>query len=244
MILVLDLDRTLNRLYPAWVRSIRDLAPAQLRAENGRAFWDWIITHLSSIEYPPHEGALKAVQALCSEASAVVINTGRPEALRAVSERWVRRFLRVDGIWMRANDDFRPTAEVKRDNLCELLQIHRQEEIFAFDDNQAALRTYREAGANALWAPRCWEGLLAALESRAAHESAASVLRRHAAALLEHPCEIQAVDHQDARGRAHLEAQDGNGAQSDLDAQGEIDWNSEAVGNDGSNYVRVSNDRD
>ena len=83
MILVLDLDRTLNRLHPSWVRSIRDLAPAELRAENGRAFWDWIIAHLTEVEYPPHQPALDILHVLAADASAVVINTGRPKPCAA-----------------------------------------------------------------------------------------------------------------------------------------------------------------
>ena len=115
MILVLDLDRTLNRLHPSWVSSIRDLAPAELRAENGRAFWDWIITHLTEVEYSPHQPALDILDVLAADASAVVINTGRPEALRRVSEHWLQRFLRVEGMenplalagrWARIVPDF------------------------------------------------------------------------------------------------------------------------------------------
>jgi hypothetical protein len=98
-----------------------------------------------------------------------------------VSERWVARFLRVDALLMRANDDFRPTAEVKRDNLQLLPRPCRSRDIFAFDDNPAALRAYREAGINALWAPRCWDDLLAAIAEGAAHQRAADILRRCAA---------------------------------------------------------------
>jgi beta-phosphoglucomutase-like phosphatase (HAD superfamily) len=243
MILVLDLDRTLNRLFPDWVRSIRDLAPAPLRSENGRALWDWLIAHLTSVEYPPQQAALEALAPLCAEASAVVINTGRPEALREVSQRWLARFLRVDGLWMRADDDFRPTAEVKRDNLELLLRSYTGDDVFAFDDNQAAVTAYRRAGINALWAPRCWDELLAAIADRAAHESAADILRRCAEGSLRDLGEVHRIDHQDS-GPAGVKTDYGNRGASNLDAQGEVDRDSQAVRNHGSNHVAVGDDRD
>jgi hypothetical protein len=243
MILVLDLDRTLNRLHPAWVRSIRDLAPAELRAENGRAFWDWIISHLAKVEYPPHKPALETLKLLCAEATAVTINTGRPEALRAVSRRWLEQFMRVDGIWMRGNDDFRPTAEVKRDNLESLLRLYPSDEVFAFDDNEAALRTYREAGVDAFWAPRCWDELLIEIRGRESNQAVASILRRYAAASDRNSRQVESIDQQDS-GPARVKANDGNGGRADLDAQGEINSHSERPGNNGTNHIRMSNNRD
>jgi hypothetical protein len=165
MILVLDLDRTLNRLYPASARSIRDLAPPELRAEHGRPFWDWVIAHLLRVVYPPHETAVAILRLLSADSSRIVVNTGRPEALREVSENWIQHFLPVDEIRMRANDDFRPTAQVKRDNIDSLLRAYPSREIFAFDDNEAALRTYSEAKITSLRAPECWTSLLAAMRS-------------------------------------------------------------------------------
>jgi hypothetical protein len=179
MILVLDFDRTLNQLYPASVRSIRELAPAVLQAENGRAFWDWIIDHLRRVDYPPYQPAIETVRLLASEASAVVINTGRPEAVRAISTRWIARFLAIDEIWMRADSDFRPTAEVKRDNLRAILRSNPGQETFAFDDNRNVLSAYREEGVHGLHAPECWSRLRSSILARGAQESVAAVLKRH-----------------------------------------------------------------
>jgi hypothetical protein len=181
MVLVLDFDRTLNRLCPSWVRSIRDLAPLELRSENNRALWDWIIAHLCKVDYPPHETAIETIRLLMDEASMMVINTGRPEVLRQMSERWVARFLPIDMMWMRNNEDFRSTADVKRDNIEVLLRSHNADDIFAFDDSDAAIKAYSEAGINSLRAPDCWADLLTGMRERALDESAAAVLKRCAA---------------------------------------------------------------
>jgi hypothetical protein len=180
MILLLDLDRTLNRLNPPSVRSIRELAPTNLRAENGPAFWGWIIEHLSKTAYPPLEKAFAVVRLLSTESSAIFVNTGRPEALREASSRWLAQFLNVDHMWMRSDNDFRATAEVKLDNVAALIRTHPADDIFAFDDNQAALQKYRQVGMNIMAAPECWSALLTALENRTTGESAGAVLRRYA----------------------------------------------------------------
>lgn len=178
MILLLDLDRTLNRLYPPSARSIRDLAPADLRAENGSALWDWIVEHLSKMAYPPLEEAFAAIRLLSTETSAIFVNTGRPEALRETSHRWLSQFANVDHIWMRSHRDFRRTAEVKLDNIVTLVRSHPPDDIFAFDDNEAALEKYRQVGMNTMTAPECWNALLAALNTRALGETPGEVLRR------------------------------------------------------------------
>lgn len=180
MILLLDIDCTLNRLHPPTARSIRDLAPEELRGTNGRAFWEWAIAHLSSVVYPPHEEAFETLRLLSSHASAIFVNTGRPEALRAASERWLRRHLVVDRIWMRAADDFRMTTEVKRANLAQLLCFHRPADIYAFEDNPATLRCYKEAGITSLRAPHCWSKLRQALRGETTEDRLAEILKCHA----------------------------------------------------------------
>jgi hypothetical protein len=179
MILLLDIDRTLNRLHPPTARSIRDLAPQELRGTNGQPFWDWATAHLSKVVYPPHEEAFNVLRLLSAHASGVFVNTGRPEALRAVSERWLRRHLNVDRIWMRASDDFRMTTEVKLSNLTELLRFHPSAEIYAFEDNVATLRSYKEAGLIGLHAPHCWDRLREALKDNNT-DRLTQILRHHA----------------------------------------------------------------
>lgn len=149
----------------------------------------------------------------------------------------------IDALWMRANDDFRPTAEVKRDNLQLLPRACQSRDIFAFDDNPAALRAYRDAGINALWAPRCWDDLLAAIGEGAAHQGAAEILRRCAANSVRDLGEVHNVEHQNSR-PARVKADHGNRGAGNFDAQGEIDRDSQAVRDHSSNHVGVSDQRD
>src|SRR5947209_18212942 len=110
MILVLDLDRTLNRLYPPWIRSIRELVPPEL-AKNGPEAWEWIAAHVATTDYPVNETALPIVRKLSECASRVFVNTGRPEMAWDATVKWLRNYFRVDRLLMRARGDLRPTAD-------------------------------------------------------------------------------------------------------------------------------------
>jgi hypothetical protein len=181
MILILDLDRTLNILEPSSVRSIRELAPPRLRARNGAALWEWIARHVNEVEYQVHEPALEVVEALSERADVVVVNTGRPEASRASTMRWLKSHFRVDLLLMRADGDFRPTFEVKRDNHNHsILPLRAGRLTFAFDDNPPAIQFYRHAGAIAFAAPQCWETLSAELRRAGARGNIADMLARRA----------------------------------------------------------------
>ncbi len=162
MILVLDLDRTLNRLYPPWARSIRELVPPALVRRAGHEMWDWLAAHLAEHTYPVHEGALPVVRVLSAGASRVIVNTGRPETARGTTNKWLRNHFRVDQLLMRARGDFRRTVEVKREHFrTDILSGHEDETIYAFDDNRDAVNMYRQHGAISLLAPQCWNSLSA-----------------------------------------------------------------------------------
>src|SRR6266508_4305537 len=133
MLLILDVDFTLNRFYPP---SIRELAPAELIEQNGPPLWDWVVEHLSTVEYPVHEEAVEVLQWLNRCAPRVLVSTGRPEALRAVTERWLRQFFHFEQLFMRPAGDFRPNAEVKLDTLTySILPLGGTPQIYAFDDD-------------------------------------------------------------------------------------------------------------
>lgn len=89
MLLILDVDYTLNCFYPP---SVHDLAPPELLGQEGPALWAWLIEHLSTVEYPVREQAVEVLGWLNACAPKVVVSTGRPEALRDVTERWLRRW--------------------------------------------------------------------------------------------------------------------------------------------------------
>ncbi|MBV8056127.1 MAG: hypothetical protein JO071_12905 [Deltaproteobacteria bacterium] len=157
MILVLDLDRTLNRLYPPWVRSIRDLVPPALARQGSYEMWEWIAAHVAENDYPVYKTAVLVVRALSARASRIIVNTGRPEKARHATEAWLHKYFRVDQLLMRAEGDFRRTVEVKREHLIiDILPLYPEEMIYAFDDNRESVRMYQDNGAIALLAPECW----------------------------------------------------------------------------------------
>ncbi len=157
MILVLDLDRTLNCLRPAGARSIRELAPAPLVKAGGEQLWRWLTDHLSRVEYPVNRDALLILEELRKLAPTIVVNTGRPEGSREATEHWLDRYVKIDHLLMRAAYDFRPTVEVKRDNLTRrIMPSYRTEEILAFEDNVTSVQMYQQAGIRTFNAPECW----------------------------------------------------------------------------------------
>ncbi len=157
MLLILDVDYTLNRFYPP---SIRDFAPPEILDDNNPQLWDWIVDHLSTVEYPVHETAVEVLQHLNRCDPLVVVSTGRPEALREVTDRWLRQFFQFEHLFMRSNGDFRVNAEVKRDALTrDIIPLAEGRELFAFEDDAGSLRMYEEAGVRPFAAPDCWEKL-------------------------------------------------------------------------------------
>jgi hypothetical protein len=157
MIVVLDLDRTLNCLSPAGTRSIRELAPAALVKAGGEPLWRWLTDHLSRTEYPVNSDALLVLEELRELAPTIVVNTGRPEGSREVTEHWLGRYVKINYLLMRAAYDFRPTVEVKRDNLTrQIMPFYRTEEMLAFEDNATSVQMYQQTGIRTFSAPECW----------------------------------------------------------------------------------------
>ncbi len=167
MVLLLDLDRTLNCLRPAEIRSIRELAPSALVRAGGPPLWSWLTRHLSEVEYPINQDALAVVEELCERAPAtVIVSTGRPEGTRAITADWLARYVRIDSLLMRGDDDFRPTVEVKKDNLCRyVLSHHSPKDIWAFEDNSSSVHMYREAGIRTFSTPEIWGKLRFAMQA-------------------------------------------------------------------------------
>ncbi|MBI3757596.1 MAG: hypothetical protein HY267_06435 [Deltaproteobacteria bacterium] len=157
MLLILDVDYTLNRFYPP---SIREFAPPELLDNNNPQLWDWIVNHLRTVEYPVHETAVEVLQQLNRYNPLVVVSTGRPEALREVTEHWLQQFFQFEHLFMRSAGDFRLNAEVKRDVLTrEILPMAEGRPLFAFEDDAGSLQMYQEAGVRPFVAPDCWEKL-------------------------------------------------------------------------------------
>ena len=157
MLLILDVDYTLNRFYPP---SIRDLAPPELLDNTKSELWDWIIDHLSTVEYPVHETAVEVLHHLNRCDPLVVVEHRRPEALRSVTERWLQQFFQFEHLFMRPDGDFRLNAEVKRDTLTHaILPLAEGRQPYAFEDDVESLQMYQQSGVRPFAAPDCWEKL-------------------------------------------------------------------------------------
>ena len=164
MLLILDVDYTLNRFYPP---SIRNLAPPELLEQAGAPLYDWLIDHLSTVEYPVHEQAVEVLECLNTCSPKVVISTGRPEALREVTENWLRRFFHFEQVFMRKTGDFRSNAEIKRAALAnDILPLKGERQLYAFEDDALALEMYQQEGVRTFAAPTCWPELHAKLQER------------------------------------------------------------------------------
>jgi len=174
MLLILDVDYTLNRFYPP---SIRELAPPELLDNRNPQLWEWLVDHLSTVEYPVHEIAVEVLQRLNRCDPLVVVSTGRPEALRDVTEKWLRQFFQFEHLFMRSDGDFRQNAEVKRDTLTNtILPLAGSRQVYAFEDDAGSLQMYQELGVRPFAAPDCWEKLSVHLQNDHAPQTMRSAL--------------------------------------------------------------------
>lgn len=162
MLLILDVDYTLNRFYPP---SIREIVPPELLDNSNPQLWEWIVEHLSTVEYPVHEMAVAVLQRLYRCDPLVVVSTGRPEALRDATEKWLRQFFHFEHLFMRSDGDFRQNADVKRDALTTaILPLAGSRQAYAFEDDAGSLEMYQELGVCSFAAPDCWEELSAKIQ--------------------------------------------------------------------------------
>ncbi len=175
MLLILDIDYTLNHFYPP---SIQNFAPPELLEQEGPTFWEWVVEHLRTVEYPVHEQAVEVLNWLNACSPRVVVSTGRPEALREVTECWLRRFFRFERLFMRKPNDFRPNAEIKREALMDdILPLRGGHHLYAFEDDASALEMYRERGVRTFAAPDCWPELHTRLRNNPEPASLQALMR-------------------------------------------------------------------
>jgi hypothetical protein len=183
MLLILDIDFTLNRIDPPGITSFRELAPPEIAQDHGPAFWAWLTDHLKQVDYAPNPNATAVVRALMRHASQTVVCTGRPEALRNVTQRWLERHFDCDGLFMRADGDCRHNEELKRDHLRGPIASMRDgdEPIYAFEDDLDAIRMYEEEGVRTFTAPACWPALLRNIARASDADSVRALMRQQIA---------------------------------------------------------------
>lgn len=87
---------------------------------------------------------------ICARSRAVVLATGRSEHNRAVTERWLAgHFVTHDRLYMRANDDFRQDAIVKREMLARI-RADGYAPFLVVDDRQSVVDMWRAEGLTCL----------------------------------------------------------------------------------------------
>lgn len=128
--IVFDMDGTLVD-----VSSIRHLVGGNNK--NFDAF------HLESVNCPPIPGVLEHARMAKADGFKVIQVTARSEKYRSSTSWWIaENQVPSDALYMRADGDYRPDYEVKRDILNRILKSY--DIIKAFDDNPHIVRLWRE----------------------------------------------------------------------------------------------------
>ena len=120
---------------------------------------DWRAFFAAAGADPPLTTGLALAHELADEHELAYL-TGRPEGLRAVTQRWLGRHgLPAGPLWMRRRGDFRPAREMKLDAL-HRLGTERRVELVVDDDVDvvAALEAAGYAVLQATWAHHSRDG--------------------------------------------------------------------------------------
>lgn len=99
--------------------------------------------HRASIDCPPHAWVVQAAREQNAAGRAVLIVTARMATYRDITAMWLALHqVPSDGMWMRADGDFRPDYQVKREILARIRK--RYTVVGAYDDNPQVLKLWRE----------------------------------------------------------------------------------------------------
>ena len=132
---IVDVDGTLCD-----VSSIRHHVTGPSKSRDFDAF------HAASAHCPPIMDTITWVEEMADAGHHIIVVTARMERWRELTERWIAQFVtrRITDLQMRADGDFRPDYEVKRDIHAALTQrftIHH-----ACDDNPNVVQLWNEVG--------------------------------------------------------------------------------------------------
>lgn len=90
---------------------------------------------------------------LFSRSDHIMISTSRPECFRDITREWLwDKGVPYQSLYMRGNNDYRPTLELKEDNLHRAMAdvgIRDYAKIMAYDDLEPIIRMYRRFGVQA-----------------------------------------------------------------------------------------------
>lgn len=101
--------------------------------------------HMASIFCPPNPEVVERVHRAIELGRVPLLVTARMAKYRQVTKRWLERHeVPITSIWMRANDDFRKDAIVKREILAKIRLQYNP--VDATDDNPAVIEVWEDEG--------------------------------------------------------------------------------------------------
>jgi hypothetical protein len=125
-IIFVDIDHTLA--YSAWRDGMQD---------------DWDVYHSLSEHDNPVIAMINLISSLRFAGWYIIGVTGRPEKWRQMTLLWCIRYnVMIDLLMMRADDDFRPTAEFKTEAVLDCLRGRRLQ-VVVFDDRDDVVAAIR-----------------------------------------------------------------------------------------------------
>ncbi len=132
---IVDVDGTLVD-----VRGIRHHVTGPSKSRDFDAF------HTASADCPPIMETITWVEQMADAGHQIIVVTARMERWRTLTQRWIDRHVTrpIADLVMRADRDFRPDYEVKREihaALTERFDIHH-----ACDDNPSVIQLRNEVG--------------------------------------------------------------------------------------------------
>lgn len=143
--IVFDMDGTLVN-----VSSLRHLVEGGTKQKNFDEF------HRQSVNCPPIDWVRVAAHEAADMGYRVIQVTARQEKYRACTSWWIAdNEVPSDGLYMRANGDFRPDSDVKREILDKLLKVYDIRK--AFDDNPSIVKLWGDYNIPCVVVPG-WQG--------------------------------------------------------------------------------------
>jgi hypothetical protein len=109
----------------------------------------WDLFHARASLDQPYAAEVALVQAWAKAGHMVAYNTGRTEAYRELTQRWLRHHHLPEGpLFMRANDDRRPSTAAKAGQLQELIAGFQDDDSIAFilEDQDKLVAMWRALG--------------------------------------------------------------------------------------------------
>ena len=116
---------------------------------TGDKMWEYFYTNCNSEKVFPIEGALELIQLLWDNGVNIIFSTARNEKCR--ESTWLKFSeygIRYEGLYMRKDGDLRPSSEVKKEHL---QQIMKEYDVMMFvDDDLSNCKMAKELGILAL----------------------------------------------------------------------------------------------